>query len=390
MNCLICGRENTDDAQTCASCGVDLVESGDVDKRVNVRTSKLAVASCVFGVVSFLAVPLAVLLRFPFPSPVIRVVVAVAPCICAILAVFLGVIGLVCIERSGGRVTGRGFVATGLAIPAVLFFLGVFQGAFVQPRRSVAYRLYCGTNLSGMGKAMLTYANDYDDELPRAGGPSSVWGATPNWKAEEWRSAYGCDTRGNGGRASISASLYLLVKYAEAEPKSFLCKGDIKTTEFVPAKYGVGKRDLFDLWDFGPDPAKHCSYTYHIPYGPYPLTTGSEPEMAVAGGRNPWLDTPTHRARGAKDFAAFDPNGTREAVKLGNALTHQEDGQNVLFMDGHATFEKTSACGVKDDNIYTSWAGSDIRKGAPPTLTSQPASRFDSLLVHDRPAGDDK
>lgn len=76
--------------------------------------------------------------------------------------------------------------------------------------------MVCGTNLSGIGKAMLIYSNDYDDELPRAGGKSSVWAAKiPDCKAPNRFVAYQTRPNGSGGRASISASLHLPVKYAE-------------------------------------------------------------------------------------------------------------------------------------------------------------------------------
>jgi len=74
----------------------------------------------------------------------------------------------------------------------------------------------------------------------------------------------------------------------------------------------------------------------------------------------------------------------------GNTFAHRGEGQNVLFVDDHVTFQKRPYCGVKKDNIYTSWDGSDIKRGRPPTLTSQPADRLDSLLVNDPPAEGEK
>ena len=51
--------------------------------------------------------------------------------------------------------------------------------------------MVCGTKLSGIGKAMLIYANDYGDELPRAGGPSSQWtGRVADWTASDRGKAY--------------------------------------------------------------------------------------------------------------------------------------------------------------------------------------------------------
>ena len=252
------------------------------------------------------------------------------------------------------------------------------------------YRATCATNLSQIGKAMLMYVNDYDDQLPVAGGPNSKWGTTPNYQADTRRAAFGLDSEKTSGQASISASLYLLVKYEQLRPKSFICKGDTNTTEFIPAKYGVREKDLIDLWDFGPDPAKHCSFSYHIPYGAYALTSSNLPGMAVAADRNPWIDSPSAKA---KDFSRFKPdippwNGTMEQARYGNAIAHQGDGQNVLFVDSHVEFEKRAYCGSEDDNIYTffSQGMEPPQLGQPPVpFMSQPGHRKDSLLLHDPP-----
>ncbi|MBN2592283.1 MAG: hypothetical protein JXA81_02160, partial [Sedimentisphaerales bacterium] len=170
-------------------------------------------------------------------------------------------------------------------------------------------------------------------------------------------------------------------KYAEVTPKSFICKGDSGVSEFKPSDYGAGDRDLIDLWDFGPESEKHCSYSYHMPFGLYALTTSSEPGMAVAADRNPLQDSP---AASAKTWpGTFSPTGGKEAIKYGNAIAHQEDAQNVLFLDIHVGQEKVPFCGINDDNIYTYWDGGDIRVGSPPTIGSAPQDRLDSLLVTD-------
>jgi prepilin-type processing-associated H-X9-DG protein len=173
-----------------------------------------------------------------------------------------------------------------------------------------------------------------------------------------------------------------LIKYAEVTPKSFVCKGDRGTKEFKAEKY-IRDKELVDLWDFGPEPGKHCSYTYHTPFGRYALTNSFLPGMAVAADRNPWTASP---AAEAKNMAFFNPSGTVEQQKYGNSISHQEDGQNVLFMDGHVYFEQRAYCAIKDDNIYTFWDGGDIRRGGAPVVgSSQPMDRKDSFLVHDPP-----
>jgi hypothetical protein len=149
--------------------------------------------------------------------------------------------------------------------------------------------------------------------------------------------------------------------------------------------------ELIDLWDFGPPDAsgEHCSYSYHMPYGLYALTSSSEPGMAVAADRNPWITSPGAEAKDASILQSYVPTGGKEIVNQGNAITHQEDGQNVLFMDNHVNFEKQPFCAVNDDNIYTFWSpGLDIRIGSYPLPNaSEPQDRLDSYLVHDAEGG---
>ncbi len=280
----------------------------------------------------------------------------------------------------------KGFTLVELlvVIAIIALLMGILMPALARVRQ-VAHRLICGTNLSGIGKAMLIYANDYDDELPRAGGRNSTWSGTiPQWLADNRFTAYGLSADGSGGQATISSSFYLLVKYAEVTPKSFVCKSDSGTNEFKPSNYGAGGRELIDLWDFGPEAVNHCSYSYHMPYGLYALTTSSEPGMAIAADRNPWITSPAAEGKDAGLLSSYNPTGSREAINIGNAIAHQEDGQNVLFMDSHVSFEKRPFCAINDDNIYTWWDGGDIRRGGLPIPgASEPQDRLDSLLVHD-------
>ena len=292
----------------------------------------------------------------------------------------------------------KGFTLVELlvVIAIIALLMGILMPALARVRQ-IAFRMVCGTNLSGIGKAMLIYANDYEDELPRSGGRGAQWtNSIPNWQALSRYAAYGLDNTGGGGNVSISSCFYLLVKYSEVTPKSFVCKSDAGTSVFKLSAYQNIPVDFeeIDAWDFGPpqDTVKHCSYTYHMPFGLYALTTSSEPGMAVASDRNPWIDCP---AAAAEDFSRFVPdipprfNGTAEQAKRGNSPSHQKDGQQVLFMDIHVEFAKRAYCAIEDDNIYTylpqglgHW-----QKGTAPGPGCAPGLRKDSLLVHDGEPG---
>lgn len=364
MYCTKCGTENTDDAQVCHACSAVLISPPMQVPSLDIKTSGMAIAALVLGILSIFTCALT-----------------------AIPAIILGIVSLVRIEKSGGSLTGRGFAIGGIVVPSVSLPLALLMGILMPAlfhARQTAFRMVCGTNLSGIGMAMLVYANDYDDVLPRAGGINSTWSKNiPNWKTSNRDAAYGLEVDGTGGQANISSCLYLLIKYAEVTPKSFICKGDTGATEFKPSNEDAGNLELIDLWDFGSEPSKHCSYSYHMPFGQYALTTSSKPDMAVAADRNPWQDSPSAIAR--QYPGTYNPDGGRKAERAGNAIAHQEDAQIVLFLDIHVGQEKRPFCGINDDNIYTYWDGGDIRIGAPPTIGSEPQDRLDSLLVHDGP-----
>lgn len=314
------------------------------------------------------------------------------------------------------------------AVVAAVCLLLVFLVAvlFAKPREQAVRRL-CAANLAQIGKAMLVYAGENDDALPHAGGPTTTWGpmSIPGWSGPSRQTAYGLAADGSGGAASISASFYLLVKYLGLPPRVFVCKGDEGTTEFKLSYIeGIPSNlELIQLWDFGPptEAYKHCSYAYHIPYGVYALNTtpdpnGSQqsavfdgrayalnttldPNMPVAADRSPWISSPAAEAtifpgvgleRFIPDvFYAGGVAGTSEQARMGNSITHQRDGQNVLFLDGRVTFETRSFCGVDRDNIYLCSrnipiGSADMYGVAPiPGTLCSPTNRHDSVLVHD-------
>jgi prepilin-type processing-associated H-X9-DG protein len=262
----------------------------------------------------------------------------------------------------------------------------------VMPREQAIRRL-CAANLAQIGKTMLAYAKDHQSALPRAGGPTTAWGSVAAWTASNRHRAFDLAADGSGGKATISSSFYLLVKYYEAPTRLFICRGDKGTTEFKLSGWGKTiptNFTLADAWDFGPflEAFEHCSYSCHIPYGLYPLTTSRDPNLAVAADRNPYLRSPMADALPIAGFRPdIDPfRGTTEQACWGNAIVHARDGQNVLFLDGHVAFEKRSYCGLDSDNIYL--ISLDAQRGSPIGMVpawppALPANERDSVLVHD-------
>jgi len=138
------------------------------------KTSRLAIASLVLAILS------------PFTCY-----------ITAIPAIIMGIVVLVKIPQSRGQLKGTGLAISAIALPVVLVVLvpvvaclmGMLMPA-ISKAKEHALQTVCIQNMDGLGKAMHSYANDYDDKFPT----QTKW----------------CD---------------LLIKYAEVPPERFRCKG---------------------------------------------------------------------------------------------------------------------------------------------------------------------
>ena len=170
MFCPKCGAENPEGVQLCTSCSWVLTSTSTRGPCPTAKTSGLAIASLVLGILSFFT------------------------CfITAIPAIILGVVGLLKINKSSGQLKGTGLAIAGMALPAIAVPIMAMLMAILMPAlnnvKLLAQRQVCMTNMRGLGAAIVVYANDYDDKYPTA----SQW----------------CD---------------LLIEYADVDPKSFRCR----------------------------------------------------------------------------------------------------------------------------------------------------------------------
>jgi len=277
----------------------------------------------------------------------------------------------------------KGFTLVELlvVIAIIALLMGILMPALARVR-SIAYRMVCASNLSGMNKSMVVYANDNDGDYPQAGGLRAKWsttGAITDWDATDFReiTAFGTPP---ANKATITSCFFLLVKYADVTPKQFVCKGDAGTKIFrlTEWKYAGGITDVTQCWDFGtindaynPSmvPGMSCSYSYQMPFSPvlsdqsaFPITTTTNPQSPVAADRSPYLDknltetggdltpTPTWISPGGGA-----PQEYSDKLKKANSFSHGREGQNVLYVDSHVNFEKQVNVGINNDNIYNYW-----------------------------------
>jgi prepilin-type N-terminal cleavage/methylation domain-containing protein/prepilin-type processing-associated H-X9-DG protein len=304
-----------------------------------------------------------------------------------------------------------------VVIAIIAMLLAILMPALSKVKK-IAQRVVCGTNLKGLGTAQTVYANDYDDQY-----------AVQN--IETWAHATGNFDEAGGTKTfpapigTVGASLYLLVREADVSPKSFVCGAGGQTA--YEGQNSTG-RDIVDLWDFGiwstaatktPDdgigsshgPKNHVSYSYQMPYGPnggrgrYAADATRGASFAVMADKNPWFDPklglpPVTANDWADKIGGLGPYYRDNAVQRweiekANAYPHGREGQNVLFADGHSSYEKTADVGVKHDNIYTvrntSGSGEDVQRVGRAVYAidnaSQPEGSDDSYLVNDDARG---
>src|SRR5690606_20839405 len=75
----------------------------------------------------------------------------------------------------------------------------------------------------------------------------------------------------------------------------------------------------------------------------YRWSQSLSPEFAVAGDMNP----------GTPELLTVGWNSPAAAQRAQNSYNHVQDGQNILFGDGHVEFAQNAFVGFKRDNIYT-------------------------------------
>ena len=142
MNCPKCGKENPEDAQLCQSCSCALTQSTVTAESVIIKTSGIGIASLILGILSVFSCG-----------------------ITAIPAVILGIISLVQIEKSGGRLTGRAFGIVGIAIPVVVCCLVIVWIPVMSRSKNLSRRAVCTANLRDLVTAWVIYADDNDGKI---------------------------------------------------------------------------------------------------------------------------------------------------------------------------------------------------------------------------------
>jgi len=220
--------------------------------------------------------------------------------------------------------------------------------------RETANRVKCASNLRQIGQAILLYANENKGNYPRTPATSPPAAAAPGSPPD-------CTSTGSTWADPfavagfpldcIPGSLFLLLRTQDITAEVFVCPSSNAEKD----TFGGGNNSALNRSNFS-DIAKNLSYSYQNPFpsavaigAGFKLNSSLSAEFAVAADVNPGILPAT----GTINNVRFPTNTSSAAnMKQANTNNHDEDGQNILFGDGHVEFASNPFMGVNKDNIY--------------------------------------
>jgi prepilin-type N-terminal cleavage/methylation domain-containing protein/prepilin-type processing-associated H-X9-DG protein len=251
--------------------------------------------------------------------------------------------------------------------------------------RETANRVKCASNLRQVGQAILLYSNENKGAYPRTvhdtkqseGTPACTWGGPYNASAAAVTNNASDPFQGVKGTGreydnDVTAALFLLLRTQDITSEVFTCPSSNAEKD----TYGGGTNSALQRVNFT-DVVKNVSYSYQNPYptvtaigSGWKLNNAISAEYAVASDINPGSTGNNDNVR------AVNVSSSAKDMKLGNSNNHDEDGQNVLYGDGHVEWQQNPFVGVQRDNIFT--AVQSYTAGNPTDATEQLRSPYDA------------
>jgi prepilin-type N-terminal cleavage/methylation domain-containing protein/prepilin-type processing-associated H-X9-DG protein len=221
--------------------------------------------------------------------------------------------------------------------------------------RETANRVKCASNLRQIGQAILLYSNENRGAYPRTN-YSSAASLTPTWGT----GSTGSDPFLPGGPMNndVSAALFLLLRTQEITSEVFTCPSS--NAEKWDFGGGANTALNWSIWQSSTGVQRYLSYSYQNPYpdtnsvsSGFKLNNSISAEYAVCADINPGPGSGFGSGGGTNDnILAVSSTSSAKDMKQANSNNHDEDGQNVLYGDGHVEFQSNPFCGVQRDMIY--------------------------------------
>jgi prepilin-type N-terminal cleavage/methylation domain-containing protein/prepilin-type processing-associated H-X9-DG protein len=206
--------------------------------------------------------------------------------------------------------------------------------------RETANRVKCASNLRQIGQGFLLYSNENKQAYPRTktdNNATALTAFTGEGDDDPFIAAATVELN------DVTAAMFLLVRSQDMGTEVFTCPSSSEEKDQLNNEAANLRSNFSDV--------NNLSYSIATPYYTtavsglgYRWNANLGPEFAVAADKNP---------EGATGTVIGITTGSAQAdVKKANSRNHSQDGQNILFGDGHVEFSNTPLAGVTKDNIY--------------------------------------
>ena len=238
--------------------------------------------------------------------------------------------------------------------------------------RELSKRLVCASNTKGLGTSAKIYANDNAEKWMQPGfqagnidnggidylAEGSTIGRPPdpkdpgevgNQRQFESKSETASSSQGSTS-VSVTRAYWMMVRSGDITVKQYICPSSGDTED--PTE----NLDLYyDFSYYG-----NISYGYQVPFGPRDTQPreGLDNRQVLAADKGPFYHSSSANPKwqsssGERLTIESSPNDWKPYNSTNHGGSSNGEGQNCLFADGHASFQRTPSAGIDSDNIFT-------------------------------------